>query len=667
MPSAALSSPTTHGGSAGGARRARCRPRASIGICTLAAALISVTGDTEPDWIPKRAGVAIDQSGSGSRTRRSKWEVLDGYVELHLAMGPAVGSFTNSFFTWMRDEGALPDGDIASWDWRSLPTEIAAGRIGTADMDRARAMVAAFLAGKTKEEVTAAALARKLLSVGVADAGDLVESKHFADRGFLVTVPGPGGRSRLMPGPLAAVSGAYAPVHAAPGRGPDGAAADPITVPDWATRATPSWAQDSAANTSSPGSGLSKEGPIRPPFESLKVADLSWVVAGPVIGRALADFGATVVRVESGAKVETARHMPPYYGGTAGVENSALYINCNAGKLGLALDLSRPESRRVVLRLAEWADVLVKSYTPGQMGRWGLGYEVLSTTNPRLIMLSSSLMGQSGRLSRLAGFGNIGAALSGFQHIVGWPDRPPLGPFGPYTDYVGPKLALVALLAALEHRSRTGAGCYLDVSQAECGAWFLAPQIAACAATGEIAQRRGNRDPSFAPHGVFPCRPERPGGADHVAIAARDTQDFRALMAVIERPDLAADRALQTLEGRQAREDELEAAIEDWTRHHQPEEIERLCQQAGVPAHRAARSSDFIADDQLVHLGHLRRLAHPLHGEVVVEGPRYMLSATPGRVEKAAPLIGQDSEAVLRLIGLDDDEITELEKAGVLR
>ena len=387
-----------------------------------------------------------------------------------------------------------------------------------------------------------------------------------------------------------------------------------------------------------------------------------------MIGRALADFGATVVRVESSAKIETARHMAPFYGGHAGVENSALYYNCNAGKLGLALDLATEAGREAVRDLARWADVLVESYTPGLMDRWGLGYKELSGENPGLIMLSSSLMGNTGRYSRLAGFGNIGAAMSGFQYIVGWPDRPPIGPFGPYTDFVGPRLALVALLAALEERARTGRGCYLDVSQVECGAWFLAPQIAAYIADGVVQERAGNRDAVYVPHGVFPCTSDDPDRADHVAIAARHDGDFAALATVMGRPDLIGDPRYATAPARRDNESELEALIAEWTAGRGAAEVEAACQAAGVPAHRASKSADFVVDPQLAHRGHLISQPHPLHGEVTVEGPRYRLSATPGRVTRPAPAIGQDSEVILAgILGWERDRIERLDKTGAMR
>jgi crotonobetainyl-CoA:carnitine CoA-transferase CaiB-like acyl-CoA transferase len=402
------------------------------------------------------------------------------------------------------------------------------------------------------------------------------------------------------------------------------------------------------------------------PLDGLKVADFSWVVAGPVVGRALADFGATVVRVESSTRIETARLMQPFYDGKPGRENSALYGTCNAGKLGLTLDLKTEAGRAVARDMIRWADVLVESYSPGQMARWGLDYETVRADNPSLIMLSTSLMGQTGPAAKLAGYGNIGASLSGYQDLVGWPDRAPIGPFGPYTDYVGPRFSLLLLLAALDQRRRTGAGCYLDVAQSEIGVFLLAPQLADYFDRGTVAARRGNADERFAPHGVFACR--REDDQDRfVAIAVCDDEQWRALADELGRPELAEDPAHATMPARLATADGLDALLADWTAGQRAEEIELRLQRRGVPAHVCSSSADWTRDPQLAHRGHLRSLPHPEFATATVEGPRYLLSDTPGVVARPAPNLGQDNEYVIRtLLGYDAAAYQRLVDDGVL-
>jgi crotonobetainyl-CoA:carnitine CoA-transferase CaiB-like acyl-CoA transferase len=397
------------------------------------------------------------------------------------------------------------------------------------------------------------------------------------------------------------------------------------------------------------------------PFESLKVIDLAWVVAGPAIGRALADYGATVVRVESSTRVETARLMGPFPNGVPDPQRSALYDTYNTGKLGLALDLSRPEAREVVLDLARWADVLIESFAPGQMARWGMAPEVLRTANPTLVGVSTSLMGQTGPLSSFAGYGNVGAAVAGFQGIVGREGALPIGPYGPYTDFVGPRFGLVALLAALDHRRRTAQGCWLDISQAEAGIQFLAPQVAQGAAGGRYPRPIGNRDPEFAPHGVFRCADDDAW----VAIVTRNDAEWARLAGHIGGE--ALEVSLSTLVGRKAQEERLETLVEAWTRDRDAQAVETELQALGIPAHKAAKSADMVADPQLVARGHFVRLSHPLGGESVIEASRFSLSETPAEYLRAAPHFGRDNHPVLHeILGYDLPHILSLEAGGVL-
>jgi crotonobetainyl-CoA:carnitine CoA-transferase CaiB-like acyl-CoA transferase len=402
---------------------------------------------------------------------------------------------------------------------------------------------------------------------------------------------------------------------------------------------------------------------ITAPLAGLKVMDLAWVVAGPVIGRALADFGATVVRVESSRRVETARLMGPFPDGQMNTQRSALYDNCNTNKLGLSLDLSKEPARAVARDLAQWADVVIESFVPGQMARFGLDYDSLRATNPSLVMVSTSLMGQTGPHASMAGYGNIGAALSGYQMLVGASDELPVGPFGPYTDYVAPRFSIVTLLAALDHRRRTGEGSFIDVSQAETGIVFLAPQVADYRSSGRIAGAHGNRDPAFAPHGVFRAQ----GKDSWVAIVARDEREWSMLAVILGGAALAEDPRFNTLAARKANEDALEEIVADWTVSRDAHTIERELQSAGVPAHVVAATEDFVADPQLQARGHIQRLPHVLGGESVFEAARYQLSETPAVYERCAPHFGRDNEHVLgQLLGYDAERIASLAAAGAL-
>jgi len=637
--------------------------QASLGIATLGRVLAHAVGDERPEW--DKPIKRIDQSGSGSGTRPTlkKWACKDGLAELHLGVGPATGGFTNALFGWLADEGE-PVAGFARLDWRQMPALVKAGTFTDADMDDARQLIAAFLKRKTKAEILEAAVGRKLLCVPIYDTSDVAGSAQLQARGYWAEV-GDGPRRTRLPGRLATTS-VHAPAVSRPAPLPGEHGAEVIA--EWSRPRSPSAGRAATSAASLAEAGDPAAGPPEAalPLDGLKMLDLTWVVAGPVVGRSLADFGATVIRVESSVRTETARHMPPFHDGKPGVENSALYGTCNAGKLGVTLDLGSPEGRGIVGDLIGWCDVVAEAFSPGLMRRWGLDYETLAARHPGLIMISSSINGQTGPAARLAGYGNVGAALSGYQAIVGWPGEPPIGPFGPYTDYVGPRFTLAVLLAALDHRRRTGEGCYIDISQVESGIFFQSAELADYFAQGTIAAAIGNADRQLAPHGVYPCQPD--GSAERfVAIAARDDADWQRLAAAIGRADLAAEERLRTAPGRRAREGELDAAIAEWTRGLPAEQVQERLQAAGVPAHVSSSSTDFCTDPQLEHRGHLIRLPHPLFGTTTVEGPRYLLSETPGRVSRAAPTLGQDNEHVLtQILGYSHDRVTELQEAGVL-
>ena len=382
----------------------------------------------------------------------------------------------------------------------------------------------------------------------------------------------------------------------------------------------------------------------------LRVLDLTWVVAGPAVGRALADHGAEVVRVETRNRPDTARLIGPFHGGVPTLESSVLYGDMNAGKLGVTLNLKLEEARDVVRDLARRSDVVLESFSPGVMDAWGLGYESLRALNEGVIVLSTSLMGQSGPLGRFAGYGDIGAAMSGFQSLVGWPDRMPFGPYGPYSDYVAPRFALVVLLAALDR----GEGCHIDLAQTEAAAHFLGPQLVEYHATGRVAERMGNRDPEMSPHGVYPSLDDR-----WVAIAVRDDADWRALA---QRMAIDDERFVTTA-GRLAHADELDDLVAKWTATQSASDIEQLLQGDGVPAHVALDSNTALGDAQFAARGHFVEL----EGKTVVQGSRYRLSRTPAVVDRVAPTLGRDTEHVLRdLLGYDDARIASLEEIGAL-
>jgi crotonobetainyl-CoA:carnitine CoA-transferase CaiB-like acyl-CoA transferase len=396
----------------------------------------------------------------------------------------------------------------------------------------------------------------------------------------------------------------------------------------------------------------------------VNILDFMWVMAGPAATRVLADYGATVVRIESTRRIDTARTLAPYRGGVLGTNNSGCYQNLNAGKRMVTLDPTCDAGRRVMLDLVRWADVVTESFAPGTMARWGLDYAALRAVKPDLVMLSTCLMGQSGPLASFAGYGNLAAAISGFSNLGGWPDRPPSGPFSAYTDYVSPRFIAAAILAALDHRRRTGMGQYVDLSQAEASLHFLAPAILDYTVNGRVAGRIGNRDPDHAPHGVYPVD----GDDRWIAIAVTSDAAWQHFCAAMEREDLATDTRYASASGRVAAADALDAIVAAWTASRDGARLQATLQNAGVAAHLVQTSRDLVRDPQLAgRRQHFVTVEHPMGGPTVIEGSRFVLSRTPASFPATAPSTGGDNDTVLRdLLGYDDDAITSLVAAGAL-
>lgn len=399
------------------------------------------------------------------------------------------------------------------------------------------------------------------------------------------------------------------------------------------------------------------------PLEGIKVVDLTWVMVGPIAVRYLADWGATVVHVESATHVDTARTIQPFKDGQPGPERSGLYQNANAGKLGLTINLNTEAGRDLLRRLIRWGDVLVEAYTPGTMAKWGLGYDAVREINPSLIMVATCLAGQTGPWARYPGYGTMGAAFSGFIEMAGWPDRSPAGPIGAYTDYVAPKFIASAILAALEYRRRTGEGQLIDISQAEAAMHFLGPAILDFTANGRVASRAGNDDPAAAPHGVYPCR----GEDTWVAIAVETDEQWHGLCRATGHAEWPTDERFATFLARHHNAEALNAALSEWTRQRTPAENEALLQTEHVPASAVMTSADVLADPHLAARGHFAPIQHPEMGTLPLETSRIRMSRSAPRPPIAAAMFGEHNERVLRdVLGLNDEEITELAIAGAL-
>jgi len=611
----------------------------------------------------------------------------DGYVSVTFLFGNTIGPFTKRLFTLMHEEGFV-DEATRDKDWVGYVPLVISGVEPVSEMERCTAAIERFTLSHSKVELTALAKERGLLIVPTNTTADLLASPQYNDRGYWTTADGAVADGSKMGAAISATDG---------GRGGaiyPGPFAKFSATPIRFRRPAPrigehnadilmSLHSGSATATGSAAAGTDTQHAQRagePPLAGLKVLDFTWVYAGPMGSRYFADLGATVVHIESSHYPDALRGYGPFKDALPGVERSANYHNACAGKLGLSLNLAQPGAREIALRLVAWADVVVENYSPRAMRKWGLHYDALCEVNPGLLMLSTCLNGQTGPENWLAGFGTMGAALSGFHELTGWPDRPPAGPFVAYTDYTSPKYIAAALLAALDHRRRTGQGQYIDLSQAEVGMQFLAPAFLDYTVNGRVDKRRGNASAEFAPHGVYPCKAgspldprlggkaESPTSNDRwAAIACTSEAQWQALCLATENPGWRDDPRFGSLDARLANHAALDELIARWTATREIDDIEQLLQAAGVPVHRATSSADMFTDLQIAARGHVAWVDHPELGSVPLETSRLRFSHTPPRPPTPGPAFGQHNEFVLReLLGMSDDEIVAVVVSGAL-
>ncbi|MEL6982400.1 MAG: CoA transferase, partial [Actinomycetota bacterium] len=574
----------------------------------------------------------------------------DGHTCCVVLMGAAFAPFSARTMAWAAEEG-LGDAEVHAIDWEQFGYQLIAGDVSPELLPRALDTVTQLLATKTKAELWQAAFDRNVLIAPSQTVQDVVDYEQVGARGFWHDLTLDDGRTARFPGPIAGFSRSPVPPLAAPPRlGADDDAVDLARRPEVIAR--------SGAGTVADDTDEPQPGNEALPLAGLKVLEFSWVIATPSAVRILADYGATVVKVEHADRPDTMRTVNPFVDEEVHPDNSVGYGVYNAGKRSITLDLRHDAAPEVVADLVRWADIVTESFAPGTIDRLGYGYDTLSAHNPGIIMLSSSLLGQTGPHANLAGYGFMAAAIAGFYDATGWPDRDPAGPVGPYTDFLAPRVIVSSLMAAVEHRRRTGEGQHIDLSQIEASLHYLTPAILDATVNGRNFDRRGNDDPDLYPHGVHPAA----GDDRWVAIACTDAA-WPSLAGLLGRTDLAE----LAQPARRARRAEIDAAIEAWTRAHTPEAAATELQAAGVAAYPVNDSVAVANDPQLAHRGHHIEVPHNYRGSMWTHGCRTKMSRTPAEVWRGGPCTGEDSYEVLTdYLGYDADRAATLIGEGLL-
>ncbi|TWF75102.1 crotonobetainyl-CoA:carnitine CoA-transferase CaiB-like acyl-CoA transferase [Pseudonocardia hierapolitana] len=396
-------------------------------------------------------------------------------------------------------------------------------------------------------------------------------------------------------------------------------------------------------------------------LDGVRVLDLTWVLAGPYVTKQLAEHGAEIVKIESRHRQDPTRFSPSMrLREGAGPDDSAYFLNFNRGKRSVALNLRTAEGVRLLRELVPHCDVVVENFSPGVLAKWGMDYASLRELNPDVVLVSMAGVGQTGPWRHAVTFADTLAAMSGLSSETRDPGGPPQGLTFGLGDMVAGNAAVLATLTLLADQR----GGHVDLSQLEAMAASIGPAVAEAAfpPAGEDHRtpEQPNRSVRAVPHGVYPA-----AGEDRwVAVAVLDDAQWRALVGVTGGLGVPA---AADLAARRAAEDAIDAALAGWTAQRDPVEAAAALQAAGVPAALVATGQDLVdRDEHLAARGFYPVLEHPIAGPVRHEGIVARLGATPGALTSPAPLLGQDTTAVLTdLLGLDETELAALAAAGV--
>ena len=387
------------------------------------------------------------------------------------------------------------------------------------------------------------------------------------------------------------------------------------------------------------------------PLSGIRVLDLSRVWAGPFGTRYLADFGAEVIKVESGKFPERRPNSPDY-------------AEINRNKRFITLNFQTPVGLALLKRLVAISDVVVENFSPRVMTQYGFDYERLLEVRPDLIMASMPGFGHSGPHRDFASYGGPLMAYTGMALLWGYADSS-LDAHSKiaHPDYIASGTLALSVLAALHHRAKTGQGQFIEIAQVEATAAAMEVAFLDYFANGRIATPIGNRDPNAVPQGCYPCL-----GHDAWCVLSCSTEaQWRSLARLIGREDLVAPPQFATAAERWQRHDELDALISAWTRQHTPRQAMRLLQTAGIPAGMVQTGEDLCNDVHLRRRDFMVEIAHPEPGTIEHPGMTVRLHATPGQIQRPAGRLGEANEAVFRgLLGLTADEFARLAEAGVI-
>ena len=398
------------------------------------------------------------------------------------------------------------------------------------------------------------------------------------------------------------------------------------------------------------------------PLSGYRVLDLSRILAGPWAGQALGDLGAEVIKVERPGQGDDTRHWgPPYLknGDGQDTQESAYYLSANRNKQSLAIDISTPEGQQAIRGLVKVSDVVIENFKVGGLKKYGLDYDSLKDVNPKLVYCSITGFGQSGPYSQRAGYDFMIQGMGGLMSITGEQDELPGG--GPQkvgvavADVFTGLYATIAIQGALLERERSGQGQYIDLALFDVQAAVLANQASNYLVGDQVPQRLGNAHPNIVPYQAFATQDS------FLILAVGNDRQFRAFVELAEKPELADDPRFATNPARVKNREEVCAIVAELLLQQTNEYWLEQLEKHSIPCGPINRIDEVFNDPQLVHRGMRVQMPHPLSGEVELAGNPIQYSRTPVVTEKAPPMLGADSETILKqVLGYSDEQISTL-------
>jgi len=394
------------------------------------------------------------------------------------------------------------------------------------------------------------------------------------------------------------------------------------------------------------------------PLEGIKALSFGTGAAIPDFGKILGELGADVIKIESRDNPDFVRTAGASKDGNPGFNES------NRNKRSFGINLKAEKSKEIIKKLIEWADILGENFRGGAMKGLGLDYENVRTMNPRIIYISSQGLGGGGPYHDAQAYGPMVSGASGLMSLWAQPDDPyPVGSTAPLPDHMASKHAVVAVLAALYYRRRTGKGQFIDIAQTEVAADLIGEHYLYYTMTKKLPQRMGNRSLYAAPHGCYRCN----NPDDWCTIAVFTDEEWRSFCEAIGNPPWTSDPRFADILGRLKNVDELDKLVEEWTSPRSCHEVMETLQAAGVSAGVVARARDNLDDPQLQYDGAFVELEHPTVETLIYPSPVFRLSATPVAPSIISPLLGQHTEEICReVLGMSEEEVQQLLDEDIL-